>query len=109
MVKAAILDRLGLSLEKYQQKFQAARWAGDMRPQALAQKLTDWATRWLKPNAQTVGRIMDQVILEQFVQCLPDSMRVWVRRHHPGTVEATVKMTEEYAEADFPLREHRTS
>uniref|UniRef100_A0A8C3FK60 SCAN box domain-containing protein n=1 Tax=Chrysemys picta bellii TaxID=8478 RepID=A0A8C3FK60_CHRPI len=106
-VKAAILDHIGLSAEKYRQKFRAARWAGVVRPRAFAQKLTDWATRWLRPDAHTVGQIMDQVILEQFIQCLPNSVWVWVRRHQPATVEAAVQRTEEYAEADFPPREHR--
>ncbi|CAM4634943.1 unnamed protein product [Caretta caretta] len=100
MVKAAILDRLGLLSEKYRQKFRAARWAGGVRPWAFAQKLTDWAMRWLRPDAQTVGQIKDHLIHEQFVQCLPDSMRVWVQRHQPATIEAAVKRTEEYAEAE---------
>ncbi|KAM7166313.1 uncharacterized protein RBU57_007207 [Macrochelys suwanniensis] len=107
-VKAAILDCLGLSAEKYRQKFRAARWAGGMQPWAFAQKLTDWATRWLRPDAHTVAQLMDQVILEQFVQRLPDSVRVWVRRHQPATLEAAVQRTEEYAEANFLPREHRT-
>ncbi|CAM4469821.1 unnamed protein product [Lepidochelys kempii] len=79
-----------------------------MWPWAFTQRLTDWVTRWLRPAAQTVEQIMDQVILKQFVQCLPDSMQVWVRRHQPGIVEAAVKKTEEYAEANFPPREHWT-
>uniref|UniRef100_A0A452GTD0 CCHC-type domain-containing protein n=1 Tax=Gopherus agassizii TaxID=38772 RepID=A0A452GTD0_9SAUR len=106
-VKAAILDRLGLSAEKYHQKFRAAWWAGRVRPRAFTQKLTDWATRWLRPDAHTVGQIMDLVVLEQFLQGLPDSVRVWVRRHQPATLEAAVQRTEEHAEADFPVREHR--
>uniref|UniRef100_A0A8C3SGG1 SCAN box domain-containing protein n=1 Tax=Chelydra serpentina TaxID=8475 RepID=A0A8C3SGG1_CHESE len=107
-VKVAILDRLGLSAKKYRQKFRAARWAGGVRPRAFAQKLTDWATRWLRPDAHTVAQLMDQVILEQFVQCLPDSVRVWVRRHQLATLEAAVQRTEEYAEADFLPRMHQT-
>uniref|UniRef100_A0A8C0GML7 SCAN box domain-containing protein n=1 Tax=Chelonoidis abingdonii TaxID=106734 RepID=A0A8C0GML7_CHEAB len=95
------------SLEKYRQKFRAARWAGRVRPRAFAQKLMDWATRWLRPNALTVGQIMDRVVLEQFLQGLPDSVWVLVRRHQPATLEAAVQRTEEYAETDFPAREPR--
>lgn len=54
-VKAAILDCLGLSAEKYRQKLRAARWTGRVQPRAFAQKLTYWATRWLRPDAHTVG------------------------------------------------------
>lgn len=32
----AILDKVGLSVEKYRQKFQAARWTGGVQPRAFA-------------------------------------------------------------------------
>ncbi|CAM4651816.1 unnamed protein product [Lepidochelys kempii] len=65
----------------------------------------DWATRWLRAGAQTVEEIMDTLVLEQFLQSLPERTRVWVRRHQLGTVEAAVKLTEEYVETDSPRKE----
>uniref|UniRef100_A0A452ICK2 SCAN box domain-containing protein n=1 Tax=Gopherus agassizii TaxID=38772 RepID=A0A452ICK2_9SAUR len=109
VVKAAILDQEGLSVEKYQQKFRAVKWTGGLQPQAFTQKLTDWATCWLRLDTQTVGEIMDVLILEQFLQGLPENIKVWVRRHQPNMVEAVVKLTEEYVEVDFPRKEGHSS
>uniref|UniRef100_A0A674I7D8 SCAN box domain-containing protein n=1 Tax=Terrapene triunguis TaxID=2587831 RepID=A0A674I7D8_9SAUR len=65
-LRAAILDRVGLSSEKYCQKFRSAR-------------LMDWATHWFRPDTQMVMEIMDALVLEQFFQGLPENIRVWVR------------------------------
>uniref|UniRef100_A0A674I3D2 SCAN box domain-containing protein n=1 Tax=Terrapene triunguis TaxID=2587831 RepID=A0A674I3D2_9SAUR len=103
-VKAVILDQVGLLTERYCQRFRAARWMEGLRPSAFAQRLTDWATRWLRPTAQTTEEVMDQVILEQFLLGLPDLVRVWVRRHQPAQVAEAVRLTEEYVEAEGPKR-----
>uniref|UniRef100_A0A8C3XPZ3 SCAN box domain-containing protein n=1 Tax=Chelydra serpentina TaxID=8475 RepID=A0A8C3XPZ3_CHESE len=97
-------NRLGLSAERYQQRFRAARWIEGVRPRAFAQRLTDWATRWLRPTAQTMEEVMDQIILEQFLLGLPDPVMVWVRRHQPAQVAEAVRLTEEYVEAEGPRR-----
>lgn len=70
VVKAVILDRVGLSAEQYCQKFWALRWTGNQSPRAFAQRLEDWATRWLWPSTRTVDEIMDMVVLKQFLQGL---------------------------------------
>ncbi|CAM5077524.1 unnamed protein product [Eretmochelys imbricata] len=77
-VIAALLDQVGLSTEKYRQWFQAAKWTAGLRPRAFAQKLMDWATRWLRPDIQTVGETMDMLVLDQFLHGLPENIRVWV-------------------------------
>uniref|UniRef100_A0A8C3HMW6 SCAN box domain-containing protein n=1 Tax=Chrysemys picta bellii TaxID=8478 RepID=A0A8C3HMW6_CHRPI len=74
-------------------------------PAGMPPKLMDWATRWLRPEAQTEGEIMGMLILEQFLHGLPENIRVWLRRHQSSRVEAAVKLMEEYTEADFPRKE----
>ncbi|CAM4649328.1 unnamed protein product [Lepidochelys kempii] len=59
----------------------------------------------LRPDAQTVGEIMDELILEQFLWGLPENIQVWVRRHQPNMVEVALKLTEEHVETDFTRRE----
>uniref|UniRef100_A0A8C0H0J2 Uncharacterized protein n=1 Tax=Chelonoidis abingdonii TaxID=106734 RepID=A0A8C0H0J2_CHEAB len=66
VVKTTMLDRVGLSAERYRQWFWEARWTEGLRPRAFTQRLTDWATHWLRPTAQTREEVMDQIILEQF-------------------------------------------
>lgn len=101
-VKATILDRVGLSTERYRQWFRAARWTAGLRPRAFAQRLTDWTTRWLRPPAQTMEEVMDQVLAEQFLLGLPDPMCVWVQRHQLAQGAETVGLTEEDVEAEGP-------
>uniref|UniRef100_A0A8C0J6G5 SCAN box domain-containing protein n=1 Tax=Chelonoidis abingdonii TaxID=106734 RepID=A0A8C0J6G5_CHEAB len=76
---------------------------------AFTPKLIDWATRWLRPDTQIVGEIMEVLVLEQFLQGLLENIKVWVRRHQPNTVEAAVMLMEEYTEADFPRKEGQPS
>ncbi|CAM4542701.1 unnamed protein product [Lepidochelys kempii] len=101
-VKAAILDHVGLSGERYHQRFWAARWTEGLRPRALAQRLMDWATQWLRPAAQTIEEVMDQVVLEQLLGGLLDPVRVWVRRHQAAHMADAVRLTEKYVEAEGP-------
>uniref|UniRef100_A0A8C3F3W4 Uncharacterized protein n=1 Tax=Chrysemys picta bellii TaxID=8478 RepID=A0A8C3F3W4_CHRPI len=105
VVKVAVLDSVGLSAEKYRQRFWVVRWIGGL----WAQMLMDWAIQWLRPDAQTVGEIMDALVLEQFLQGLLENIRLWVRQHQPSMVEAVVKLMEEDAEADFPRKEGSSS
>lgn len=72
---------------------------------AFAQKLLDWANHWLRPERQDMVSIMHSVILEQFTHHLPKIAKVWVQRHQPELLETTVKLAEEYVEADFPGKE----
>lgn len=51
---------------------------------------------------------MNSITLEQIIQSLPETTRVWVQKHQPESLEAAVKLTEEYVEMDFPLKELRT-
>lgn len=77
-VKAAILDQMGLSAEWYRQKFQSARWSEAICPRAFAQKLIDWAARWLSSDDHGIGEVMTSIILEQLLQCPPEVTGVWV-------------------------------
>lgn len=52
-----------------------------------------------------VQEIMDTLILDQFLQSLNKNIWVWVRLHQPVTLDAVVKLTEEFTEADLPMRE----
>lgn len=52
----------------------------------------------------TVWEIMDALILEQFLQNNPENIWIWVRRYQPDTLDAAVKLTEEFAEVDLPWK-----
>lgn len=82
-----------------------------VRPQSFAQKLVNWATCWLRPDIQTVRKIMNALELEQFLQGLPRNIQVWVRWHLSGILDALVKLTG-FTEVDLSRAEgqlHRGS
>lgn len=45
------------------------------------------------------------LILEQFLQSLPESRWVWDRWHQRGALDVVVKLTEEFVEVDLPMKE----
>ncbi|EMP42723.1 hypothetical protein UY3_00002, partial [Chelonia mydas] len=95
-LKAAILDRRGLSVEKNCQKFRAASWSGGICPRAFAQKLSDWATQWFRLDSQNIKTVTNSIFPEQFIQRLPEARGIWVWRHLLELSEVAVKLTEEY-------------
>ena len=96
-VRRAVLDRLGQSREDHRRRFRATRLGPADRPFAYAQQLRDAATRWLQPGESAeAGAVVDQVVLEQFVEGLPPPTYEWVRCHRPGDLEAGVTLAEDH-------------
>ncbi|KAM9752566.1 uncharacterized protein ACNS7B_009019 [Menidia menidia] len=96
-VKRAVLDRLGLSAEDQRRRFREAQLGPDGRPFAFAQQLRDAATRWLQPgDAAGEQRLVEAVVLEQFVAGLPAATSDWVRCHRPAGLAAAVTLAEDH-------------
>lgn len=53
-------------------------------------------------DSQVLEAFMDSVILEQFTQSLPKSIRDWVIKHQLELLVAAVKLKEVHVETDFP-------
>ncbi|XP_035244367.1 uncharacterized protein LOC118211329 [Anguilla anguilla] len=95
-VKRAILDRLGCSPEDYRRRFRMANLVADDRPFAYSQRLTHMARRWLQPEIRSAGGVVEQVILEQFLEGLPEETGNWVRCHRPTNLEGAVTLAEDH-------------
>ncbi|XP_064175891.1 uncharacterized protein LOC135246326 [Anguilla rostrata] len=95
-VKRAILDRLGCSPEDYRRRFRMAHLVAEDRPFAYAQRLTHMARRWLQPEIRSAGGVVEQVILEQFLEGLPEGTANWVRCHRPTNLEGAVTLAEDH-------------
>ncbi|MEE6516286.1 hypothetical protein FKM82_025613 [Ascaphus truei] len=89
-VKSAIRDRLGLTPETYRPQFRNMKYTAKMRPRVLAQRLLDLCTRWIQPEECTKEAILEQVVLEQFLQIIPPAARSWVKRHAAETLALVV-------------------
>ncbi|KAM9717937.1 uncharacterized protein ACNS7B_021418 isoform 1-T1 [Menidia menidia] len=96
-VQRAVLDRLGLSAEDQRRRFREAQLGPDGRPFGFAQQLRDAATRWLQPGeAAGEQRLVEAVVLEQFVAGLPAATSDWVRCHRPAGLAAAVTLAEDH-------------
>ena len=96
-VRRAVLDRTGHSREDHRRRFRSARLGPEDRPFSFSLQLRDAAARWLQPG-ETAGetRMLDQVVLEQFVEALPPRTNHWVRYHRPADLAAAVALAEDH-------------
>ncbi|XP_075779191.1 uncharacterized protein LOC142827431 [Pelodiscus sinensis] len=99
-VKEAILDQLGINSDTYRQRFRNERFKPGERPRVFAQRLHEWAWRWLEPEQRTGTEVAEMVALEQYVHLLPPGAQKWVRRHQPGTLAAAITLTEAHLDAE---------
>ncbi|XP_061826487.1 uncharacterized protein [Nerophis lumbriciformis] len=65
------------------------------RPFAFGQRLQEAATRWLQPG-EGDGRLLDQILLEQFVEAIPTRTANWIRYHRPRDLAAAVTLAENH-------------
>ncbi|XP_061910676.1 putative SCAN domain-containing protein SCAND2P [Entelurus aequoreus] len=70
------------------------RLGQEERPFALGQQLRDAATRWLQPGG--IEEVIEQIILEQFLEGIPARTSAWVRYHRPQSVAAAVALAEDH-------------
>ena len=47
--------------------------------------------------------MMDKIAVEQFLNALPQELRIWVESHNPGTATTVAELIESYDSAHSPL------
>ncbi|XP_075768766.1 uncharacterized protein LOC112545836 isoform X2 [Pelodiscus sinensis] len=99
-VSEAILDQIGHSPETCRQKFRQEGYRTGDRPRAVAQRLREWANRWLEPEQKTWVQVTEMIVLEQFLHILPRDGQRWVRRNQPATFHEAVALMEAHLLAE---------
>ena len=97
-LKAAILRRYDITEESYRQRFRALTPKSGETYREIKARLQDLAEKWLKA-CTTPEALMDQVILEQLLNTLPQEVRVWVRERKPKTSEEASQLADDYVQA----------
>ena len=97
-MKGAILRRYDITEETYRQHFRSAKKRREESNWELVARLTDLAGKWMKLY-ETREKMLDQVVLEQFLRTLGDEMRVFVCERHPKTSEEASKFADDYLQA----------
>lgn len=73
------------------------------RPFAWARQLEDAAARWLcRGPTEEEARLLNLVVLEQFVEGLPEATARWVRCHQVPDLTTAVTLAEDHLVAEPP-------
>ncbi|KAJ1212117.1 hypothetical protein NDU88_007453 [Pleurodeles waltl] len=103
ILKEAILDHLGVSERSYQRKFRSVAFTEGAKPREVAHELRDWARRWLKPEIRSPEEIVEIIVVEQFIQILPQGAGEWISHHMASlSLDIAIQLIENYlAGEDF--------
>ena len=97
-VKEAIFKYYDINEETYRQRFRSSKVKEGESPTEIVTRLTDMAVRWLKEH-DTRAKVIDMVVMEQFITMLLEEIRVWVKEHKPETSMIAGKFAEDYQQA----------
>ena len=93
-IKRAVLDGLGFSAEDHRRRFRGTKLGPAYRPFVFTQQHKDAVTRWLQPgDSASEGRLLEKIILEQFVEGLPAATLDWMHCHRPADLAVAVTRT----------------
>ena len=94
-VKEAILDHHNINPERCQWQFWALTWTKDQEPAEWITNGLKLLNRWLLPN-EGVDKVVDKIAVEQFINGLPQELRIWVASHKPDKLTNIAKLIESY-------------
>ena len=92
------MRRYELTEESYRQRFRSGRRGKEEFNRELVALLEDLATKWLK-SKQSRDEVVDMIVLEQFLETLPDDVKVFVRERSPGTIKEAARLADDYLQA----------
>ncbi|EFB14461.1 hypothetical protein PANDA_014172, partial [Ailuropoda melanoleuca] len=94
------------ALKVSHQKFRDFQYLLVTGPHQVVSQIQELCWQWLQPEIHTKEQMMEQLVLEQFLNTLPEEVRTWVRSKKPknskeaGTLVAS--LIQAYGEKGFP-------
>ncbi|XP_072497021.1 zinc finger and SCAN domain-containing protein 9-like isoform X2 [Notamacropus eugenii] len=80
--------------ELFRQRFRQLCYQETPGPREALSQLQIFCHQWLRPEMHTKERILELLVLEQFLTILPEELHTWVQEHHPESGEAAVILLE---------------
>jgi hypothetical protein len=97
-VKKAILEHYSVNPERCRKHFRAHNWSRDKEPAEWIAKGMKLLKRWLRPE-DGADQMMEKIAVEQFLNGLPQGIRIWVASHNPETPAKVAELMETYDSA----------
>ena len=97
-LKAAILKRYDITEESYRRRFRAARVKQGETNKELVTRLEDLINKWMQ-TCKTAEDVKDRVVLEQLLDTLPTSVRVFVKERKPTSSAEAAHLADDYITA----------
>ena len=97
-MKQAILEHYNVNSERCRKQFRAYTWTKDQEPLRWVTRGMKLAKRWLLPD-EGVDKMINRIAVEQFLNGLPQEMRIWVASQDPDTPERVAQLIESYDSA----------
>ncbi|XP_060792792.1 zinc finger and SCAN domain-containing protein 31-like [Neoarius graeffei] len=82
--------------EQHRQRFRSLILSDVSNPFAFAQQLHDNCQKWLLAEDQDARRIVERVVMEQFVAQLPEVTAKWVQHQQPATLNEAIQLAENH-------------
>ncbi|XP_037054703.1 zinc finger protein 75D-like [Peromyscus leucopus] len=80
--------------ESAQQQFRNFCYNQVPGPLEAASKLHELCFQWLMPETNSKEQILEALVLEQFLNSLPQAMKNWVQKHFPQDINQAVALVE---------------
>lgn len=93
-VKAAFLQGNSTSTEIHRQRFRKFCYQEAEGPREVCNRLRELCHCWLEPESRTKEQIVELLILEQFLNILPQEIQSQVRERSPETCAQAVALAE---------------
>ncbi|XP_044308996.1 zinc finger and SCAN domain-containing protein 23-like [Varanus komodoensis] len=84
-LKEAVLNAYNITMETWRQRFRQFCYPEAAGPLEVCEQLRQLCFQWLKPEKHTKERILELLVLEQFLTILPGETQNWVREQNPET------------------------
>ncbi|XP_075420495.1 zinc finger protein 174 [Tenrec ecaudatus] len=85
--------------ELSRQRFRQLSYQEVSGPKEALCRLEQLCRDWLQPELQTKERILELLVLEQFLVILPPEIQTWVRKRCPSNSQEMVDLVEEFHRA----------
>uniref|UniRef100_A0A803JDT9 SCAN box domain-containing protein n=1 Tax=Xenopus tropicalis TaxID=8364 RepID=A0A803JDT9_XENTR len=89
-------SQAGLNVETFRQRFRAYRYSNFDGPREAYAQLHELLLKWIQPERKTGEQILEMIALEQFIEILPDKVKLWVQEHRPETSTKAISLAEDF-------------